>query len=253
MSAQEKRLKKVDSGKPGSAQDVSKPSSADAPVGKPRGVIRNLMDGHYKGVADLRLRINFSDELTELEQSQQVDMISERTNNLLGQTLEKLSETAEMPLSTEQQQAVDNLAEDLTVDVENLLGGESSKSEDFLTDLQAVFEEFASALKTSLSSEPIAAVEPTKDGDVTDGEVSAITETPPQAFMDELQSSFVTAFATLKEELSSLSLVPELSGHKNQGAAYEKFLSIYQSMSGDQPASSADSTASPDAAGPAEV
>lgn len=37
--------------------------------GQARGVIRNLLDGHYQGVADLRLRINFADELRALEQA----------------------------------------------------------------------------------------------------------------------------------------------------------------------------------------
>lgn len=253
MNSKEKLIRKADSGEPRSAQDVSKPLSADAPVGKPRGVIRNLMDGHYKGVADLRLRINFSDELAMIEQSRQSDIIAEWTNNLLGQTREKLTETGDMLLSTEQQQAVDNLAEDLTVELENLLGGEPSKSESIVTDLQAVFEEFASALKTSLSSEPNVVVDPAEDEVVTDGEVSATTENPMQVFLDELQSSFATAFASLEEELSSLSLVPELSGPENQGAAYAKFLSIYQAMSGDQSASADDSTASPDDVGTAEV
>jgi len=253
MNGQEKRLKKADSGEPGSAQNVSKPSSADSSVDKPRGVIRNLMDGHYKGVADLRLRINFSNELNALEQSRQADIIAEQTNNLLGITREKLTEKDYMSLSEEQQQAVDNLTENLTGDVESLLGREPSKSEDLVTDLQTVFVEFASALKTSLSSEQNAGVEPPVDGDAGEGDVSETTENPLQAFIDELQSSFAMAFDSLEKELSSLSLAPDLSGPENQGAAYEKFLSIYQAMSGDQQASAEYSTDSSDTAGTAET
>ena len=35
-----------------------------------KGVINNLLAGHYKGVADVRLRINFADELLALEQQE---------------------------------------------------------------------------------------------------------------------------------------------------------------------------------------
>ena len=31
-----------------------------------RGVIRHLMEGHFRGVADIRLRLNFQDELREV-------------------------------------------------------------------------------------------------------------------------------------------------------------------------------------------
>ena len=41
---------------------------------KTKGVVRLLQEGHFKGVADVRLRINFHDELTQLSiQSVQVD------------------------------------------------------------------------------------------------------------------------------------------------------------------------------------
>ena len=33
-----------------------------------KGVIRNLQDGHFKGVADVRLRINFQAELNAIRQ-----------------------------------------------------------------------------------------------------------------------------------------------------------------------------------------
>lgn len=40
------------------------PTETDAVESGPRGVIRLLQEGHFKGVADVRLRINFHDELT---------------------------------------------------------------------------------------------------------------------------------------------------------------------------------------------
>ena len=43
---------------------------------KVRGVIRLLQEGHFKGVADVRLRINFHDELQAMEDAGRAEMVS---------------------------------------------------------------------------------------------------------------------------------------------------------------------------------
>jgi hypothetical protein len=47
-------------------EDSGKKTPAGDTLDIKRGVIRNLLSGHYKGVADVRLRINFHDELQAL-------------------------------------------------------------------------------------------------------------------------------------------------------------------------------------------
>ncbi|MHC4216368.1 MAG: hypothetical protein ACYSWP_23700 [Planctomycetota bacterium] len=48
--------------------------------GGQRGVIRNLMEGHYKGVSDVRLRINFHEEITAIENQQLQAASAEKLN-----------------------------------------------------------------------------------------------------------------------------------------------------------------------------
>ena len=68
------------------------------------GVIRHLMEGHYEGVSDLRLRINFADVLAAIEQEQIQAAAAEQIDNLLGAigvTIEGLLGTGEEPEATE--------------------------------------------------------------------------------------------------------------------------------------------------------
>ena len=52
--------------------------------GKADGVIRNLLEGHYKGVADVRLRINHFEELAAIESAQLKALAEQEVAGLLG-------------------------------------------------------------------------------------------------------------------------------------------------------------------------
>ena len=52
--------------------------------GQAKGVIRNLLEGHYKGVADLRLRINNFDALATIENAQLKALAEQEVAGLLG-------------------------------------------------------------------------------------------------------------------------------------------------------------------------
>ena len=81
------------------------PPSEDSPDGvevssvennedSPRGVIRLLLEGHFKGVADVRLRINFQDELADAGFQEAGPVVTEQVASLLeavGATLRRCS------------------------------------------------------------------------------------------------------------------------------------------------------------------
>ncbi|GAG28056.1 unnamed protein product, partial [marine sediment metagenome] len=48
-----------------------------------KGVIRLLLEGHFKGVSDVRLRINFNDELTAIEAAQMQAVSDEKMEGVL--------------------------------------------------------------------------------------------------------------------------------------------------------------------------
>lgn len=279
MNPRGKSIRAEDSG----ASDAVRSAAGDAQTGSAgasasKGVIRNLMEGHFKGVADLRLRINFADQIAALEERRQTEMVGERTGDLLAQTREKLADLGETGLlHEEQQQSVDRLTEALAGDVESLLGGEQPDGKGLALELQSVFAQFAAGLEAALSSEATEegsgtesgaidaadadavlsganeGVTPAADGSVADAENSPVAEDPLLVFVEGLRSSFTAALTTLEEDLGSLDVLPELSGPEGRGAAYEKFLSIYQAMSGAQPDPGDDATAPPDAEGTAQA
>jgi hypothetical protein len=48
-----------------------------------RGVIRLLQEGHFKGVSDVRLRINFHDELAGIESAEMQVVTEDNIDNVL--------------------------------------------------------------------------------------------------------------------------------------------------------------------------
>jgi hypothetical protein len=58
---------------------------------KQKGVIRNLLEGHFKGVADVRLRINHFEELSAIENSQLKSFVTENIDNVSSPITETIN------------------------------------------------------------------------------------------------------------------------------------------------------------------
>ncbi len=58
---------------------------------KQEGVIRNLLEGHFKGVADVRLRINHFEELSAIENSQLKSFVTENIDNVSSPITETIN------------------------------------------------------------------------------------------------------------------------------------------------------------------
>ncbi len=56
-----------------------------------KGVIRNLLEGHFKGVADVRLRINHFEELSAIENSQLKSFVTENIGNVSSPITETIN------------------------------------------------------------------------------------------------------------------------------------------------------------------
>jgi hypothetical protein len=154
---------------------AKQPEAAPEYEGRAKGVIRNLMEGHFKGVADVRLRINFHEELTGLEQSRVAEAIAPQNESLqdLAADLEELralaadsEELAEAGFGDEVQQLLDRislfLGEDgLSAEQAQTAAGELREAFDrlsvFLGDLLAPAEE---PVEEALLAEAAPAEEP---------------------------------------------------------------------------------------------
>jgi hypothetical protein len=248
---------------PSQQVELSDTSSEAASSSKAHGVLRLLLEGHFKGVADVRLRINFFDELQKIA--------GEKLGPALEQGLPSLMDTVDQEF--EKLLAADTLAEDQRVSLETLkanfldslrqMGEEFITSgalsgDDFLTKLRASFEDFASAiLKTESNSTAGKVTEVVDEAASPDTEVAAestegipadeiATQSVPsvnlETFVSQLRQAFTESLATLEQSLQSAFELPELTPAKGQGRAYEKFLAVYQGLT--NPEASSEQTAS---------
>ena len=72
---------------PADATDAAKAGAS----GRGRGVIRNLEAGHFKGVADVRLRINFHDELAQRAAARGGEALADGAESLVATMVEAVS------------------------------------------------------------------------------------------------------------------------------------------------------------------
>lgn len=223
-----------------------------------RGVLRNMQEGHFKGVSDVRLRINFLDEIAAIER-QQLQAVAEEK---LGFVLESVGESVTTLLGSEeftgQYSAVSEFQDAFTHAVNELkqefiAGGEPSK-EDLLTGLKSTFQPLLGSLSTALSTttteaqeegimpednivEESVAAKPLGDKEdaALEPETTSESESNFQAFIEELKSAFDAALEQLASDLNEVEVLPELSEPKGNGVAYNKFLAIYNELWGIQP------------------
>lgn len=213
-----------------------------------KGVIRNLLNGHFKGVADVRLRINFNDEIVALEQARLAEVtetgisaLSEAINNEINAALgsEEIDEETLILIAS----ALETLNNDISQLRTNI-----SQSENLSSEIRTSFDNFVLSVKP-VTEEPAVSEPPVSDQtglsvaeqteeiaipntEETVGE--ATLEEEPQFLMDrflaDLTATFETELALLETILSDTKALPELSEPNGNGRAYDKFLTIYNEM-----------------------
>ena len=185
-----------------------------------KGVLRLLQEGHFRGVADVRLHINFHDELIALETQKLQSVSEENISSVLesfGGVVNSFLE-GEDELTEEQINAVSQLQEIFVQDV-NENHGEP------VADINNAFEDFVEALRNLFA--------PAQEQDITsDTENDDVPKLPWQTFIEDLQSAFSAAMDELTHALGEVQILPELSGPSGNGVAYEKFLAIYDELRG---------------------
>jgi len=217
------------------------------------GVIRNLMDGHYKGVADVRLRINFSKKLNELNKTE--------ANSVAEEFSVSINSELETGISIINEN--DNLSEDQAADIQGVFDQFSDSintafmeftstsdagSDELINSVRGSYEEFKSALGSLWDEEspkPVEETDPqpeignnsdinitgTPKIDAPTGETPETTaKTELQAFVGNFATTFESWFSDLQNSLESVSVLPEISQPHGNGVAFEKFMAIYNSM-----------------------
>jgi hypothetical protein len=236
-----------------------------------KGVVRLLLAGHFKGVADVRLRINFYEELAAV-QSQALQPVvlqsAVSVTDAVDAQIEVLVSSGEL---TEEQigavaelqqgfrDAADALAEEFTSsgDVEALKSGLQTAFDDLMAALRAllvpvdgeepeappesVVELLEETVPEGAETPPAEGVELTDGsggeeelGDTpTPGPDAAVAETPSvEDLLAGLEDAFASAVQNLSSSAASTSVLPPLSPPSGNGVAYAKFLAIYNELYG---------------------
>jgi len=188
-----------------------------------KGVLELLQQGHFKGVADVRLRINFAEEIAALEQEKLQALTATGTGGI-AESITGIVDSfvAENDLADDQATGIAEaqaaLAQALTT------AGQGPTAE--LTDAFAQFIERLQELMPP-PPEPPERPEPGDPGTDPAGEPEP---SPWQTLVENLQAAFSTGLEALSNSLSQLEVLPPLSEPSGNGVAYEKFLAIYNQM-----------------------
>jgi hypothetical protein len=222
-----------------------------------RGVIRQLQEGHFKGVPDVRLRINFHDEIVALE--------NEELRSVANGEIDSFTETIAGFLVTQEYTA----GQDLTEMVEmfknhtgtvkaDFLDSESLSTENLMGAIGDAFEELVVGLNALIPTDPAEEAPRTPDAvgeDVeraintypTEESVTAIlieeptaiqapavepdnTESQIAQLISALTREFDAALGILSDGLSRSSVFPKLSEPNGNGGAFDKFLDVYNDL-----------------------
>ncbi len=143
----------------------SSPASADAPIseeptgdeGKVPGVIRLLEAGHFKGVADVRLRINFFEQLSARAQAAAVPVVERESAELAAAVTAKVDElVTALAADDEAQEAVVELVEEFNTAVQTAVNeatsGDAIQTDALTAAIQAAFEVLKERLTELLDS-----------------------------------------------------------------------------------------------------
>jgi len=207
------------------------------------GVLRLLQEGHFKGVSDVRLRINFFEQLAALEQSQ--------LQSTSGENIGTVQDAVDSPIDDllEPTDPANDLTEEQKAEIEesrqtfdDAVNGQTDgilSTANLIEGLQSAFNDLVGALQTTLGITTTPANQPPPDISA-DTEENAANETPDEPnfyeqFIDDLTSAFNSAVQNLQASFESVTVLPELSEPNGNGVAYEKFLAIYNDMLGIEP------------------
>jgi len=218
-----------------------------------QGVLRLLQEGHFKGVADVRLRINFHDELAGIQATAVDAAAGEKINAIMGSIDGVVNSFLQENTPTEEQTATVLAAK------ENFVQAAGATGENPAVDLTAAFEAFITALQNLFAQaggetppdEPPAPPEgggeqpsegggevPPPEGENSEPQMilMAAEEPPPswQGLIENLQTTFAAGLTELTDAVSGVSTLPPLSEPKGNGVAYDKFLAIYNQINTSQ-------------------
>jgi hypothetical protein len=206
-----------------------------------KGILRLLQEGYFKGVADVRLRINFHDGLAAIECAQ-LRAVAEENVSGLSESIQPTVDTLVGSGRITQDQAdtlTGTFRQAVNQSVENFLTGRTSKDA-LIGELNSGFSAFLAGLAAATTREKLdEGVTPIEDilEEVVAEETR--TEMPEQGeqtesagFVDELTDMFNAALAQFIDGLKDVRILPDSFPPKDSASAYQMFLAVYNELFG---------------------
>jgi hypothetical protein len=228
-----------------SAPIVDSFETAAAEKSGSKGVLRLLQQGHFKGVADVRLRINFHDDIAAMEQAQAAAIANEGSSDILETVTSGIdtmlkSENLDEQATEAIGEALGTLNTSLTNSTDNPLEALKSAFDQFVTSFNSAFEstdepdsEATTATSTpaqtaATASEPTVAADEGIETPVL-GESSSFDY---NKFIADMIDTFTQKLNEVQSAIDNIQVLPELSQPSGKGGAYDKFLAIYNQING---------------------
>ncbi len=219
--------------------DSDDDTSASVTAENVPGVIRLLEAGHFKGVADVRLRINFQDQLAQRAADKAADTLRTGADELVKTTASKTDEVLTSFATDEASRdavgaSLDEFSESVDTTLATALEADDLDLDAIRSDLRAVFDDLVGGLRDlfgptdaeTFGADAIVSVAPEA------GDPPAIDAF--EAALAELTDAFDQALSSLIESVESSLYLPDPSPAPGNGSAYDKFLAIYHNLgSGD--------------------
>ncbi|MFW2368065.1 MAG: hypothetical protein ACN4GW_16735 [Desulforhopalus sp.] len=220
------------------------------------GVVRNLETGHFKGVADLRLRLNFQEQFqgaTVKEAEQQIAEEAKALETTINSKVEELENSFEFTfefsysfsLSSSSRQST---PADRTIQAEEQALDVKSVFESFRNTFNTMFEELSKFNPDGIQNNNLVAADEIPVGETnpidTTNSLTAALEVPEESTEDtqpevsftnalnELRDFFESELLLMEERITAVLTLPPVSPPQGNGVAYDRFLEMYNDRYG---------------------
>jgi len=225
-------------------------SEAHAGEGRAKGVLRLLQEGHFKGVADVRLRINFHEAITQRQTAQVKEAAREGVGAIVETVASEVNALIESSeLGEDQAAALGDLLSTFAAAAEEAETSfrASNTPRDLMSALQDAFDTLQASVQALFASEEaaldeaspspaaegVASADAPADGGDVDASGAGISEDDPMLlsdFLSRLAETFTHALGGLHETIQSTDVLPPLSEPNGNGKAYARFVAQYNEL-----------------------
>lgn len=223
------RAETVQAPRPASEQEqADQQEEQEAEDGRARGVLRLLREGHFKGVADVRLRINFHEELEAARTTQVQQTADAAVQQVTGEVMTAIdTAAADGALPEGTAEPIRGLTGDFAADAAQAAADSAGDRDASLSGLQDAFGRLTEGI-AALATDPEQAEPEAPDGG------DALQPTSLENFIEGLESIFARVLEGFEQDAPEGDGLPPLSPPHGNGTAYERFLAIYNSLRGVQ-------------------